>query len=190
MSKVRAVLDANVLYGDFVRDLFISLFAAGIYEAKWTDKITEEWVKHVMANNPETITKAKIDRTVKLMNAQTPAALVERYEQYIGQVNIRDADDRHVVAAAIACGAQKIVTFNLRDFPHQAMLALGIVADSPDKFLCDLIVDDTDRVVEVLRRMRERLRNPPLAVESFFAAMRKRNLDQAAVLLARHHDRL
>ncbi len=42
MSKVRAVLDANVLYGDFVRDLFLSLFAAGLYEAKWTDMITAE----------------------------------------------------------------------------------------------------------------------------------------------------
>ena len=143
-----------------------------------------------MANNPETVTKAKTDRTVKIMNGLTPSALVERYEQYIGQVRIPDADDRHVVAAAIACGAQKIVTYNLRDFPHQVLSALGIVADSPDKFLSDLIIDDTDRVVEVLRGMRLRLRNPPLTVEDFFAAMRKRNLDHAAVLLARHHDRL
>jgi hypothetical protein len=110
VSKVRAVLDANVLYGDFVRDLFLSLFAAGLYEAKWTETITGEWVKHVLANNPETVTKAKTDRTVKIMNALRPSALVERYEQYIGQVHIPDADDRHVVAAAIACGAQKIVT--------------------------------------------------------------------------------
>ncbi len=42
MSKARAVLDANVLYGNLCRDLLISLFAAGVYEAKWTDKITEE----------------------------------------------------------------------------------------------------------------------------------------------------
>jgi hypothetical protein len=51
----------------------------------------------------------------------------------------------------------------LRDFPHQALSALGIVADSPDKFLADLIIDDTDRVVEVLRNMRLRLRPPPAA---------------------------
>ena len=30
MSKPRAVLDANVLYGSFLRDLLLSLFAAGI----------------------------------------------------------------------------------------------------------------------------------------------------------------
>ena len=105
MSKVRVVLDANVLYDDFVRDMLLSLFAAGLYEAKWTDKITQEWVRHLLANNPRT-SKAKLDRTVGLMNRVTPAALVERYEQYIGQIVIPDKDDRHVVAAAIACGAQ------------------------------------------------------------------------------------
>jgi hypothetical protein len=115
VSKVRAVLDANVLYGDFVRDLFLSLFAAELYEAKWTDKITGEWVKHLLANNPEASTKAKTDRTVAFMNQVSPSALVERYEQYIARVDIPDVDDRHVVVAAIACGAQKIVTFNLRD---------------------------------------------------------------------------
>jgi hypothetical protein len=53
-----------------------------------------------------------------------------------------------------------------------------------------LIIDDTDRVIEVLRSMRLRLKNPPLTVDEFSAAMQRRSLDQAAVLLARHHDRL
>lgn len=189
MSKVRAVLDANVLYGDFVRDLFISLFAAGLYEAKWTEKITGEWVKHLISNNPKA-TNVSTGRTVKFMNRVPPSALVERYEQFMGQIDLPDMDDRHVVAAAIACGAQKIVTYNLRDFPNQALSALGIVADSPDKFISDLIIDDADRVVDVLREMRLRMKAPPLTVDEFYAAMRKRNLDQSAVLLARYRDRL
>lgn len=44
------------------------------------------------------------------MNAILPSPLVENYEQFIDQVTIPDKDDRHVVAAAMACGAQKIVT--------------------------------------------------------------------------------
>lgn len=65
-----------------------------------------------------------------------------------------------------------------------------LFADSPDKFISDLIMDDPDRVVDVLRDMRLRLKAPPLSVEEFFAALRKRHLDQTAVLLARHSDRL
>lgn len=136
------------------------------------------------------MTTDQTEYTKGQMRKIRPSALVERYEQYIDQIQIRDADDRHVIAAAIACGAQKIVTFNLRDFPHQVMSALGIVAESPDRFLFDLIVDDTDRVVEVLRTMRLRLKNPPLTADEFFAAMHKRDLHQSAVLLARQRDRL
>jgi hypothetical protein len=53
-----------------------------------------------------------------------------------------------------------------------------------------LIIDDTDRVVDILGAMRLRLKAPPLNVDEFFAALRKRNLDQTAVVLARHRDRL
>ena len=42
MNKDRALLDANVLYAYFLRDLLLSLFAAGCYEAKWTDRINAE----------------------------------------------------------------------------------------------------------------------------------------------------
>lgn len=34
MSGQKVVLDANVLYGEFLRDLLLSLFFAGLYEAK------------------------------------------------------------------------------------------------------------------------------------------------------------
>lgn len=40
MNKKVAVLDANVLYGSFMRDVLLSLFSAGMYEAKWTEQIT------------------------------------------------------------------------------------------------------------------------------------------------------
>ncbi len=50
MGKQKAVLDANVLYDGFLRDLLLSIFAAKMYEAKWTEKITREWVGHLLKN--------------------------------------------------------------------------------------------------------------------------------------------
>jgi hypothetical protein len=60
-----------------------------MYEAKWTEKITQEWVGHLLANN-KNVTEKNIFRTVKLMNAIPPAALVSHYEQFIDQVTIPD----------------------------------------------------------------------------------------------------
>ena len=78
MSKLRAVLDANVLYDSFLRDLLLSLFSVGLYEAKWTEKIIEEWVGHLLENRVD-ISPAANARTVRLMNEIKPTALVWAY---------------------------------------------------------------------------------------------------------------
>ena len=47
MGKTIAVLAANVLYGSFIRDVMLSLFAAEMYEARWTEQITQEWIARI-----------------------------------------------------------------------------------------------------------------------------------------------
>lgn len=185
MSKLRAVLDANVLYDSFLRDLLLSLFSVGLYEAKWTEKIIEEWVGHLLENRVD-ISPAANARTVRLMNEIKPGALVWAYEQYIDHVDLPDKDDRHVVAAALACGAQKIVTWNLGDFPNKLLKAFGIVADSPDQFLADLITHYPEETVDVFRGVRLRLRKPPMTVEKFFEGLQTRNMSLTAKCLDRY----
>ena len=50
------------------------------------------------------------------MNGNVRDCLVSGYETLIPSIELPDPDDRHVVAAAIHCGASLIVTFNLKDF--------------------------------------------------------------------------
>lgn len=189
MNKKVAVLDANVLYGSFLRDVLLSLFAAGMYEAKWTEQITNEWVRHLLKNN-ESVTERGIQNTVGHMNAIRPDPLVSNYEKYIGDITIPDVDDRHVVAAAIACGAQKIVTWNLGDFPNKILKIFGVHAESPDKFIADLISESPDAVIHVFRQMRERFKAPPMNVETFMARLNKDNLKQTAKSLERYRNLL
>jgi len=47
--------------------------------------------------------------------------VVSDFEYMISSISLPDPDDRHVVAAAIHCGASLIVTFNLKDFPDSAL---------------------------------------------------------------------
>lgn len=95
-----------------------------------------------------------------------------------------------MVAAAIASGARKSLTWNLRDFPAQILGAFGVVAESPDKFLADLVIEQPLEVVGVFRRMRERFKKPPMSIDNFFESLAKHQLVQTARQLERYRDLL
>jgi hypothetical protein len=50
-----------------------------------------------------------------------------------------DANDWHVLAAAIKAGAQVVVTRNLKDFPASDLQSWGVEAKSPDDFVLDQV---------------------------------------------------
>ncbi len=52
-SQYTAVLDANTLYPAPLRDLMLSLAVDGLYHARWTTRIHEEWVWNLTRNRPE-----------------------------------------------------------------------------------------------------------------------------------------
>lgn len=58
--------------------------------------------------------------------------------------------DRHVLAAAVKCGAQAIVTYNKRDFPAAALEPWGIEVQGPSTFLRQLYDLDPAIIVEKL----------------------------------------
>jgi len=60
------------------------------------------------------------------------------FEYMIPSINLPDPDDRHVVAAAIHSGASLIITFNLKDFPDEALKPYNLTAQHPDDFIVDL----------------------------------------------------
>ncbi|WP_202872842.1 PIN domain-containing protein [Kribbella capetownensis] len=55
------------------------------------------------------------------MNKASRDVLVRGYDPLIEIVDLPDADDRHVLAAAIKAHAQLIVTDNTKDFPRPAL---------------------------------------------------------------------
>jgi hypothetical protein len=46
--RYTAVLDANVLYPNLLRDLLLSLAEAGLFHARWTNKINNEWSRTLL----------------------------------------------------------------------------------------------------------------------------------------------
>lgn len=101
-----------------LRDILIRLAGTDIFHARWTDQILDEVFRNLQANRPDLDPK-KLRRTRELICKAVDDCLVTGYEELIEALALPDPDDRHVLVAAIRCGAQVIVTENsqTRDGP-------------------------------------------------------------------------
>jgi len=167
-SAFTAVYDACVLYPAPLRDLLLRLGASGLFRARWTDHINEEWRRSLQQNRPD-IPEARLHKLVELVNASVPDCLVTRYEKLAETLDLPDPDDRHVLAAAIRSGAQVIVTYNLGDFPPALLEAYEIDAQHPDTFVCHLLDLAAPAVAAAVKSQRAALRHPPQTVEELLA---------------------
>jgi hypothetical protein len=52
-SRYTAILDANVLYPNLLRDILLSLAASGLYHARWSAEINSEWTRNLGLNRPD-----------------------------------------------------------------------------------------------------------------------------------------
>jgi hypothetical protein len=108
------------------------LALTGLFRAKWSNAVHEEWITNLLKNRPD-ITRQKLERTRRLMDKAALDALVEGYEDLIPSLSLPDKNDRHVLAAAIRGEAQVIVTMNLKDFPNEILQKYEIEAQHPDE---------------------------------------------------------
>ena len=180
-----AVLDACVLYPPSLRDLFMRLASALVYQPRWTEDIHKEWMRNVLKNRPQ-LTRAQLERTRRLMDGISDQSLVTDYETRISMLTLPDPDDRHVLAAALTAEAAVIVTFNLFDFPKSALAPLGVQAMHPDEYLTALFEDVPELFLMAVREHRAALTRPPKTAEAYLETLRVNHLAQLATTLAEH----
>ena len=138
MSGYTALYDACVLYPAPLRDLLLQLALTGLFRARWSATIHDEWTRNVLLDRPD-LTAAQLQHTRALMDAAVPDALGAGYEKLIPSLTLPDPDDRHVLAAALRGRCDVIVTYNLKDFPAEILSADDIEAQHPDEFIGHLL---------------------------------------------------
>lgn len=153
-----------------------------LYRARWTDAIHQEWMRNVLRDYPD-VTQEKAERIRDLMNAHVRDCLVASYEDLIPTLTLPDPDDRHVLAAAISCGAEVIVTFNLSDFPADTLHQYGVEAQHPDEFVAHLLDLHPGTVCSAAKRQRESLKRPPKTVEEYLQSIERCQLPKTATQL-------
>ncbi|MYN07088.1 PIN domain-containing protein ['Massilia aquatica' Lu et al. 2020] len=180
--RYTAVLDACVLYPAALRDLLLSLAADGVFRARWSDRIHEEWTHSLLAKRPD-LQYAKLRRTIELMNEAVEDATISGFEPLIPALALPDEGDRHVLAAAIVGHADAIVTFNLKDFPESAVAQHGVEVLHPDDFLVVQHSLAPGVVLGIVKAMRKRLGKPPRTAAEFISALEASGLPQFCALL-------
>jgi hypothetical protein len=179
-----ALFDACVLYPQVMRDVLLSLARTGQFRARWTIRIREEWTAALLAQHPEWETKLK--RTHEQMETAVPDAVITEYEALEDCLDLPDANDKHVLAAAIVGRADVIVTTNIKHFPPSGLSPYKIDAQHPDEFISHVLTLDPTQAVGALKGMRARLKAPSFSAEEFLALLTRRGLPRSTTILAEY----
>ena len=161
------IYDACVLYPANVRDFLMWIAVSGIVQAKWTNQIQDEWISALLEKRPD-LQREQLERTRQMMERAIQDCLITDYDHRIDELALPDADDRHVLAAAIKADASTIVTFNLKHFPANQLNRHGIVAKHPDAFVTDLACGGHAQAVVRAAKMQQRgMCKPAMSVDNY-----------------------
>ena len=172
------LLDANVLFPFRKRDILLRFYHAGLYRARWSGQILDEWTRNLLSLRPDL--SASISSQLDAIRREFPEALVTGYERLIEGLELPDPDDRHVLAAAILSGAQHIITENLADFPADALEPFAIEAIDADDFLSRTYDLYPTEALQVCRATRVSYRNPPFTPSEFVLDLTAKGLPKLA----------
>lgn len=119
-----------------------------LYEARWTDQILAEVTRTLVVRFGKTREKALYREAA--MREFFRNSMVDNYEPLIPEMK-NHPKDRHVLAAAIACRADYVITFNLKDFVLPPGNEHKVAVIGPSTFLKQLAILSRDVVEERLR---------------------------------------
>lgn len=165
------IYDSSVLHGA-VGDLLLRLaarptivpstFPGPAFHARWTEQVVEESVEHLRRRHP--LLDPEVLRQ-RLAWVSEGIDLVTGHEPLAPAVDLPRPERWHVLAAAIRCDAQAIITWDPEDFPQSVLERYEhLEALDPDVFVVNQFDHDSAAVWTVCQ-------------EQAAASLRRRTLD-------------
>lgn len=150
---MKVLIDACVLFPTVLRELVLDYAWAGGFQPLWSDRILEEWRRAAARNDADpAIAEAEAARAI----ARFPDAMVEASFETQSRLSLPDADDVHVLAAAIDGAANELLTLNVKDFPTRTLSGEGILLRHPDEFLLEAYHADTEKLTQITDKVMAR----------------------------------
>ncbi|WP_326552048.1 PIN domain-containing protein [Micromonospora sp. NBC_01813] len=159
----RVFVDTNVLFPFSVMDVMLALTEDSVHEVLWTQALLAEWERVIVREQHRTAASAAaITSAIReyFADSEIPESA---YTRLVAQMPGDDPDDRVHMAAAIAGGAEAIVTWNQADFPAVPLAARRIRVCAPDGYLCGLFDAWPDEVLGSIVRLAGEKRRPPMS---------------------------
>lgn len=149
---MKVLLDTNVLFPTVMREVLLAVAARGYFTPQWSPRILEEWARAAARLGPEGEVFARGD--IARLRSDWPRAEIEPRSRDLARLYLPDPSDVHVLAAAIAGGADILLTMNARDFPGQTLSDEGVIRRDPDGFLWQLWSERPDGIVAAVEQVR------------------------------------
>lgn len=175
--RFTCVLDTNVIYPLWIRDLLLWFAYHDLYTPKWSKHIFDEWVEVMVRKG---ISQEEADRRIEMVNKAFPDAQVVNYEKLITTLELPDVKDNHVLAAAIKTNAGIIVTNNIKHFPDHYLAGFGLTAKSADDFFTDIIDLNHHASIKAFRDLVLNKKKPPYNEFDVLEIFRKNGLKETA----------
>lgn len=164
----------------------LALTEDSIHEIVWSERLLAEWERVIVREGRRSAESAvAVAQAVRHFFADCEIAAAA-YGHLVDDMPGDDPDDRHHAAAAVAAGADALITWNLADFPADDLAERGVRVIDPDSYLCGLYGELPHEVVETVVRLAGEKRNPPVTIADAVARLAKAGLPGFADLLTLH----
>jgi predicted nucleic acid-binding protein len=148
IDRYVAVLDSCVLAPMPIADTLLRLAEEpAFYTPRWSPDILHELDRTLIKKFG--YTPLQVERRLNAMQNAFPDAVVDGYQDLIKAMK-NNPKDRHVLAAAIKCGAHAIVSDNKKHFPPETLAPYGLECISADEFFESQYHLDPDSFIAAL----------------------------------------
>lgn len=138
--RPRIVIDTCVLYPTVMRAVVLGAARRGHFDPVWSPRILEEWARAAIKLGPLGETQARSE--IALLRSDWPGAELANAPHIAQRLWLPDENDIHVLATAVASGADLIMTLNAKDFPRGTLAEEGLERIDPDGYLIRLFAED------------------------------------------------
>jgi len=149
---LKVFLDACVLYPTVMREMLLGAAEEGLYRPCWSPRVLEEWRRAVARDGGD------VRAEIEAISMAWTGASVEPRGADMARLYLPDEGDIHVLAAAVAAGADLLITLNAKDFPRHTLTGEGLSRQDPDGFLRALWAEDAAALERVGDRVHARAR--------------------------------